>query len=77
MAQTVAELEADGLVARSPDPDDRRRALVAMTAAGYEALEADRRRRVGWLFSAIEQLPPQEQEALSRATAILSRLAEG
>jgi DNA-binding MarR family transcriptional regulator len=76
MAQTVAELEADGLVARSPDPDDRRRALVAMTDAGRDALEADRRRRVGWLFSAIEQLPPADREALSRATSILARLAE-
>jgi DNA-binding MarR family transcriptional regulator len=76
MAQTVAELEADGLVSRSPDPGDGRRALVAMTTAGHEALESDRRRRVGWLFSAIEQLPREDQKALGRATEILSRLAE-
>src|SRR5437879_13662724 len=34
MTQTVQDLEADGLVARRPDPDDRRRALVELTAAG-------------------------------------------
>jgi len=76
MAQTVSELEAEGLVGRTPDPDDRRRALVALTAAGREQLDADRRVRVGWLVSAIEQLPERDQRALARATAILGRLAE-
>lgn len=76
MAQTVAELESDGLVARSPDPGDRRRALVELTPSGREALEADRRHRVGWLVSAIEELPEDDQEVLGRATAILGRLAE-
>jgi DNA-binding MarR family transcriptional regulator len=76
MAQTVGELEADRLVYRSPDPADRRRALVEMTAEGRAALEADRRDRVGWLVSVIEELPPEDQDVLQRATAILSRLAE-
>jgi DNA-binding MarR family transcriptional regulator len=76
MAQTVGELESDGLVKRTPDPDDRRRAFVALTAAGRKTLEADRSRRVGWLVSAIEQLPKEDQEVLSRATAIIGRLAE-
>ena len=76
MAQTVGELEADGLVERRPDPDDGRRALVELTAAGRETLEADRRRRVGWLVSAIEELPKEDQEVLARATSILGRLAE-
>jgi DNA-binding MarR family transcriptional regulator len=76
MAQTVGELESDGLVKRSPDPDDGRRAIVALTAAGREALAADRGRRVGWLVSAIEELPNGDQEVLGRATSILGRLAE-
>src|SRR5947209_9152708 len=38
MAQTVNDLEADGLVQRRPDPGDRRRALVSLTAAGRSAL---------------------------------------
>src|ERR1700761_6731442 len=33
MAQTVGDLEGEGLVDRKPDPDDRRRALVTITAA--------------------------------------------
>ena len=76
MAQTVGELESDGLIDRSPDPADRRRALVEMTAEGRAALEADRGHRVGWLVSVIEGLSPEDQELLKRTTAILSRLAE-
>ena len=76
MAQTVGELEADGLVKRRPDPDDGRRALVELTPAGRETLEDDRGRRVGWLVSAIEELPPRDQAVLARATAIVGRLAE-
>jgi DNA-binding MarR family transcriptional regulator len=76
MAQTVGELEADGLVKRRPDPDDRRRALVELTPAGRETLEEDRGRRVGWLVSAIDELPARDQAVLTRATAIIGRLAE-
>ena len=76
MAQTVGELEADGLVKRRPDPDDGRRALVELTSSGRRMLEDDRSRRVGWLVSAIEELPKRDQEVLSRATAIIGRLAE-
>ena len=76
MAQTVAELESDGLVGRSRDPDDGRRMLVDLTPAGREALESDRRHRVGWLVSAIEELPESDQEVLARATSIIGRLAE-
>ena len=76
MAQTIAELEAEGLVRRRPDPGDRRRALVEMTAAGRSALEADRAHRVGWLVAAIEGLPSREQDVVRRATPVLRRLAE-
>jgi DNA-binding MarR family transcriptional regulator len=77
MAQTVSDLEADGLVARSPDPGDRRRALVDLTHEGKEALEADRRRREGWLALAIaEDLSPEQQELLGDAVPLLRQLAE-
>ncbi len=77
MAQTVSDLEADGLVMRRPDPNDRRRAPVELTAEGRVALEAERRRREGWLASAIaEQLSPEEQATLRDAVELLRRLAE-
>ncbi len=78
MAQTVAELEAEGLVARRPDPDDRRRAIIELTEQGRVVLEDDRRQRVGWLAGAIEgDLSPEEQVVLSDAVKLLRRLAEG
>src|SRR5882757_4463031 len=37
ITQLVDRLEADGLVARKPDPKDRRTRLAVMTAAGRKA----------------------------------------
>lgn len=77
MAQTVSDLESDGLVERNPDPGDRRRALVSLTAEGNEALQADRRAREGWLARAIaDDLAPEEQALLRDAVDLLRRLAD-
>jgi DNA-binding MarR family transcriptional regulator len=77
MAQTVADLEADGLIERRPDPDDRRRALVTPTAEGHATLLQDRDRREGWLAGAIaEQLSQAEQDVLREAGALLRRLTD-
>jgi DNA-binding MarR family transcriptional regulator len=76
MAQTVADLESDGLVERNPDPTDGRRALVSLTVAGRSTLEADRRHREGWLVKAIEELPPEDQLTVGRAIVLLRRLAD-
>lgn len=78
MAQTVADLEVEGLVARRPDPSDGRRMLVDLTEAGAAALQADRRHREGWLADAIaHELSPEEQRVLETAVGLLRRLAEG
>jgi len=76
MAQTVGDLEADALVEREPDPDDRRRALVKLTAAGKARIEADRAAREGWLVKALDELPDADRETIERAVEILARLAE-
>jgi DNA-binding MarR family transcriptional regulator len=76
MAQTVGDLEADALVERKPDPDDRRRALVNLTAAGLAQIEADRAARESWLVKALEELPGTDRETIERAVAILDRLAD-
>src|SRR5947209_502097 len=76
MAQTVSDLEGDGLVSRRPDPSDGRRALVELTEAGTAALAADRRRREGWLARAIEDLDEAERAVLGESIDLLRRLSE-
>lgn len=77
MAQTIGELVAAGLVDRRPDPSDRRQILIDLTDGGRATLTEDRRRREGWLAHAIEtELSPEEQDVLTRAIALLRRLAE-
>jgi DNA-binding MarR family transcriptional regulator len=77
MAQTVGELEADGLVSRRPDPMDKRRALVELTEHGRSVLHEDRRDREGWLPQAIRNdLSADEQVVLQRAAGLLRRVAE-
>jgi DNA-binding MarR family transcriptional regulator len=76
MAQTIGDLETDGLVARRPDPDDRRRSLVSLTDAGRAELDADRRHREGWLVKAIEELPAEDRATMERAIVVLRKLAD-
>ena len=78
MTQTIADLEAQGLIARQADPGDGRRTLVALTDRGRETLNEDRRHREGWLATTIaNDLSRSEQQVLAQAVAVLRRLAEG
>jgi DNA-binding MarR family transcriptional regulator len=77
MAQTVADLEAAGLISRRRDPADARRALVELTPQGRETLEADRRDRASWLAGAIEaELTAAERRRLAATVELLRRIAE-
>ena len=77
MGQTLAELEAQGLISRRPDPTDRRRTLLELTDEGRRELAADRRRREGWLAQAIaDDFSEEEREVLNQAVALLARLTE-
>jgi DNA-binding MarR family transcriptional regulator len=77
MAQTIRDLESDGLIARRADPTDGRRTLVDLTAKGLGMLEEDRRRRQGWLTEAItSELTAAERADLVKAVVLLRRLGE-
>ena len=77
MGQTLAELEAQGLVSRRPDETDGRRTLLDLTDAGRQTLAEERARREGWLAQAIEQeFSAEEQEILAQAIPLLARLTE-
>lgn len=76
MAQTVGDLEGDGLIARRPDPGDRRRTLIELTGQGRRMLEEERRQREGWLARAIvEDLSERDQAVLAQAAELLTRLS--
>jgi DNA-binding MarR family transcriptional regulator len=77
MAQTLLELEADGLISRRPDQGDRRQILIQLTERGGERLREDRRRREGWLTEAIATtLSAEEQRTLIEALPLLQRLSQ-
>jgi DNA-binding MarR family transcriptional regulator len=77
MAQTVGDLEADGLVTRRPHPVDGRKALIELTDDGRARLAEDRQRRQGWLSHAIaDGLSGDEQRTLAAAVPLLRRLTE-
>jgi DNA-binding MarR family transcriptional regulator len=77
MAQTLAELEEERLIARRADPDDRRQTLIEITARGRDRLADERRRREHWLAAAIaEELTAEEQQTLLDAVPLLRRLTE-
>ncbi len=66
MTQLVDRLEADGLVRREPDPDDRRSTRVVINPAGLtrHAEGAERLRQVEASFDAA--IPAAEREVLLR-----------
>ncbi|QCU78749.1 MarR family transcriptional regulator [Citricoccus sp. SGAir0253] len=60
MSRQLADLEAQGLVGRVPDPDDARAALTSLTDAGQEAVRELRARRVTVLQQALGGLADEE-----------------
>ncbi|WP_062464200.1 MarR family winged helix-turn-helix transcriptional regulator [Demequina soli] len=74
----VRELEDGGLVARTPDPEDRRRSWIDLTEAGRERYEVERRAGAPWLAQAIEErLDDAGRASLAAAIPVLAALAEG
>ncbi|MFF4399767.1 MarR family winged helix-turn-helix transcriptional regulator [Streptomyces sp. NPDC001480] len=76
MATTLAGLEQRGLVRRTPDAADGRRAIVSITDEGRAVLEERRSESVGRLAEALDELTPEERESLRAALPLLDRLAE-
>ena len=78
MGQTLAELEAQGMIERQADPGDKRRTLLDLTSSGAERLAEERARRDGWLAQAIEaELDERERRTLAGAVELLERLTRG
>ena len=76
MTRTLACLERQELIERTPDPADGRSSLVAVNDAGRERLSRLRRRKSAYLARRLRKLEPDEVETLARAAALLERMRE-
>jgi DNA-binding MarR family transcriptional regulator len=76
VTRTLACLEQEGLVERTPDPADGRSSLVSVNGAGRERLRRLRGRKNAYLARRMRDLPADEVETLERAAEILERMRE-
>jgi DNA-binding MarR family transcriptional regulator len=77
LTRLLAELEGQGLISRTQDPADRRRAIIAITREGSRVLSNDMRQRDAWLAEAMARaLTPTERQLLGLAADLLDRLVD-
>ncbi|MFB6819678.1 MarR family winged helix-turn-helix transcriptional regulator [Streptomyces sp. NPDC056347] len=75
MRLTLGALENQGLVGRSPDPDDGRKSVVSLTAAGAATLAEVRAAKHDWLAEALAAgLDGAERRTVAEAVELLDRL---
>jgi len=75
ITKIVHNLEAQGLVVRTGDPEDRRIALVAVSDAGAALVAESRRRKTAWLAGRIGMLDDDQQRRLADALDVLDQLS--
>jgi DNA-binding MarR family transcriptional regulator len=71
MTRVIASLVELGLVERSSHPDDRRQVLVAVSRAGQELFEAERRAGMEWLQGRLEKLKQEDRATLLAAADLM------
>jgi DNA-binding MarR family transcriptional regulator len=77
IAQILTSLRQTGLVEATPDPADRRKCLLEVTAAGHALIGSILASRNAWLVRAVEQTVGRDElDALDRAIDLLERLAD-
>jgi DNA-binding MarR family transcriptional regulator len=74
LTKHIDRLERDGLVARTPSVDDRRRVGLTLTGQGQRVLRRVRSRRTAWLATRLGRLSPLELAAVEAALEPLWRL---
>ena len=75
MARTIDRMERDGLVARTPDPNDRRATRIALTERGWALRDDLVPLAAGVNETATASLTDEEVETLTRLLAKLVRAA--
>jgi len=75
LTRVLAELENDALVQRTPNENDFRSSILAITERGTELLRADMAGRDAWLAEAMSGLSELEVQILHLSTKIMDRIA--
>jgi DNA-binding MarR family transcriptional regulator len=75
ITKAVANLIAEGLVEKVPDPDDGRVHRARLTAAGRTDLEHIRRQREAWLTTRLSTLEPAAVDQLVALLPLLEDLS--
>ena len=76
LSNRVDRLEQDGLVARTPSDDDRRRVGLTLTDEGQRVLRRVRSRRTAWLVTRLGELSAEELAAIEAAVEPLALLLD-
>ncbi|MDQ2707900.1 MAG: MarR family transcriptional regulator [Actinomycetota bacterium] len=75
MTRVIASLEEAGLVSRRQHATDGRQSIIEPTQAGLDLLHAEASARERWLDKRLAELTEAERDTLSRASAIIDRMA--
>jgi DNA-binding MarR family transcriptional regulator len=75
MTRIVNALNGQGLVTRTPHPEDGRQVLVGITSAGQAALVEAQSHRTAWLSRRVAVLDEEDRRTLSRAAHLLQELS--
>lgn len=76
MTALIRRMENEGLLTRTPDPDDRRATLISVTPAGRARFDAFRREAESVLRPAWERLSDFDQATITRAVELIERLLD-
>ncbi|MFI1912565.1 MarR family winged helix-turn-helix transcriptional regulator [Nocardia sp. NPDC020380] len=77
VATHLADLTERGFVERRPDPDDGRRQIVSLTAAGRDYMTGRRAAGNEWLARTLaEKYTEDERQTVLAALALLERLGQ-
>lgn len=71
LTKRLDRLEQDGLIARSPDPNDRRSVLVRLTPEGRNLIEEALSDHLGNEAGLVAPLSPEQRDALTSALRTL------
>ncbi|RDG39218.1 MarR family winged helix-turn-helix transcriptional regulator [Streptomyces corynorhini] len=78
MRLTLGALEEQGMIERTPDPDDGRQSVVSASRTGLTTLAELRAAKRGWLTEVMaRELDAPERRVLAEAMVLLERLVEG